>query len=292
MPGFIGLPEILLLGLRRSDALRPEAAARDGPRPRQGHARVQGLGQRRPPASTASTSTSSSSRRSTDTPPRPSPSGRRDARRGRRTRSPDDAVAPPAAPARPGGRPRRPPGRAPLAAHRRGRSRRRRARRSPTSFHRRIVRWLIRPLPPGHRQLITFGVAEPFTTSLKVSFAAGFALALPIVLWQMWAFFAPALEPATQRGIARLGGFAGGAARRRRRLRLPRRAARGAQVPRQLRPQRLQHPDPRRRLHLVRRARPRRLRRGVRAADRRARSRPRPRALVGEAAAATAASAT
>jgi sec-independent protein translocase protein TatC len=77
-------------------------------------------------------------------------------------------------------------------------------------FHQRIVRWLIAPLPNGHHQLITFGVAEPFITSLKVSFAAGFALALPIVLWQLWAFLAPAFEPRSQRGMRAMAAFAGG----------------------------------------------------------------------------------
>jgi len=43
-----------------------------------------------------------------------------------------------------------------------------------------------------------------------VSFALGFALALPIVLWQMWSFVAPALTPKTQRGIAGFTVFAAG----------------------------------------------------------------------------------
>jgi sec-independent protein translocase protein TatC len=74
--------------------------------------------------------------------------------------------------------------------------------------HARILAWLIATLPAEHRKLITFGVAEPFTTSLKVSFVAGFLLALPIVLWQLWSFFAPALDPRTQRGIVGFAGFA------------------------------------------------------------------------------------
>ncbi len=76
-------------------------------------------------------------------------------------------------------------------------------------FHHRLLYWLTRPLPPGHRQLTTFTVTEPFTTSIKVSVAAGFALALPIVLWQLWAFLAPALNPGVQRSIRGLTGFAG-----------------------------------------------------------------------------------
>ena len=77
-------------------------------------------------------------------------------------------------------------------------------------FHHRIVHWLTEPLPAGHRRLITFSVAEPFTTSLKVSIAAGFALALPVVLWQVWAFFAPALQPQRQNSLRALAAFAAG----------------------------------------------------------------------------------
>ncbi|HEV2593249.1 MAG TPA: twin-arginine translocase subunit TatC [Gaiellaceae bacterium] len=67
--------------------------------------------------------------------------------------------------------------------------------------HVRVLHMLIRTLPPGHRHLITLGVAEPFTTSLKISFVVGLFLALPIVLWQMWAFFAPAFGPRVDRSI-------------------------------------------------------------------------------------------
>ena len=77
-------------------------------------------------------------------------------------------------------------------------------------LHVRILHMLIGTLPPGHRHLITLGVAEPFTTSLKVSFVAGVFLALPIVLWQMWAFFAPAFGPRVDRSITMLVVCAGG----------------------------------------------------------------------------------
>ena len=75
--------------------------------------------------------------------------------------------------------------------------------------HGRILRVLIDALPAQHRKLITFGVAEPFTTSLKLSIVAGFLIALPVVLWQLWAFLAPALDPKTQRSIAGFVVFAG-----------------------------------------------------------------------------------
>lgn len=76
-------------------------------------------------------------------------------------------------------------------------------------FHRRILHTLMQALPADHRRLTTYGVTEPFTTSLKVSIAAGVLLALPIVLWQLWAFLAPALNPRTQRSIATFVVFAG-----------------------------------------------------------------------------------
>jgi sec-independent protein translocase protein TatC len=76
------------------------------------------------------------------------------------------------------------------------------------TFHHRLLYWLTRPLPAGHRQLLTLTVTEPFTTSIKLSLTAGFALALPIVLWQLWAFLAPAVDQSAQRSIRGLTAFA------------------------------------------------------------------------------------
>jgi sec-independent protein translocase protein TatC len=69
------------------------------------------------------------------------------------------------------------------------------------AFHTQIIEWLMDLLPEG-TQLVTLGVTEPFFTSLKVSFYVGIAIALPVLLWQVWAFLAPAMNPATQRVIA------------------------------------------------------------------------------------------
>jgi len=69
-------------------------------------------------------------------------------------------------------------------------------------FHQRLIVWLEGPLPAAKRHPITLGIGEPFSTSLKVSLAAGFALALPVVLWQLWSFLAPALRQRTQRTVA------------------------------------------------------------------------------------------
>jgi len=68
-------------------------------------------------------------------------------------------------------------------------------------FQDQVLTWLREPLPDD-RQLTTFGVTEPFFTSVKVSFYAGFALALPVVLWQVWSFLAPAFEEHSQRIVA------------------------------------------------------------------------------------------
>lgn len=77
-------------------------------------------------------------------------------------------------------------------------------------FHARLIGWLNQPLPLDHRRPVTFGIAEPFMTSMKVSLAAGFALALPIVLWQVWAYLAPAFEHRLQRTLASFVAFATG----------------------------------------------------------------------------------
>jgi len=42
---------------------------------------------------------------------------------------------------------------------------------------------------------ITFGVAEPFMSTLKVSIYAGILIALPVILYELYAFLLPALKP-------------------------------------------------------------------------------------------------
>jgi sec-independent protein translocase protein TatC len=76
------------------------------------------------------------------------------------------------------------------------------------AFHGALLDLLNAPLPAAHRHPVTFGVAEPFLTSVKVSLFAGFLLAFPIVAWQMWGFIAPALKPHVQRAVASLTGAA------------------------------------------------------------------------------------
>jgi|SRR4249920_2968654 len=75
------------------------------------------------------------------------------------------------------------------------------------TFHGRLLHWLNQPLPPDHRRPYTFSPIEPFTTSIWVAIWAAFLIALPIVFWQVWAFFAPAIEEGHQRSIAVLVAF-------------------------------------------------------------------------------------
>jgi len=68
------------------------------------------------------------------------------------------------------------------------------------AFHEQIMEWLTGPLDDD-RRLVTLGVTEPFTTSVKVSLIAALAFALPILLWQAWAFLAPAVQPHFERVV-------------------------------------------------------------------------------------------
>jgi len=70
-----------------------------------------------------------------------------------------------------------------------------------------IIRWLLKPLPDD-KEVITLGVVEPFTTAVKVSMAVAIAVTLPVLLYQLWAFLAPALETSIQRTVAVFATFA------------------------------------------------------------------------------------
>jgi sec-independent protein translocase protein TatC len=58
--------------------------------------------------------------------------------------------------------------------------------------------------PLDGRLPTTLGVAEPFMTSFMVSMYAALAVALPVIVWQIWSFLAPAFEEKDQRMMARL----------------------------------------------------------------------------------------
>jgi sec-independent protein translocase protein TatC len=66
-------------------------------------------------------------------------------------------------------------------------------------FHARLIHWLELALPKGNRHLTTLTIGEPFMTSLWLSVYAGFILALPVIIWQAWAFFLPAFDAGHER---------------------------------------------------------------------------------------------
>jgi sec-independent protein translocase protein TatC len=74
-------------------------------------------------------------------------------------------------------------------------------------FHETLIDVLTRPLPDD-KKLITLGVTEPFTTAVKVCLAAAVAVTLPLLLYQLWSFLAPAIEEGTQRTVAVFATFA------------------------------------------------------------------------------------
>jgi sec-independent protein translocase protein TatC len=55
------------------------------------------------------------------------------------------------------------------------------------------------PLPADHKQLLTFGVTEPFTTTLTVAAYGAIVLSLPVVLYQAYAYVLPAFSEAERR---------------------------------------------------------------------------------------------
>jgi len=65
-------------------------------------------------------------------------------------------------------------------------------------FHTTLIKWLERPLP-ADKTLVTLGLVEPFTTAVKVSGLAAIAIVLPILVWQVWGFLAPAVDAGAQR---------------------------------------------------------------------------------------------
>ena len=75
------------------------------------------------------------------------------------------------------------------------------------AFHEQLIEWLTAPLPED-RRLVTFGVTEPLTTAVKVSLYGAFALSLPVILYQLWSFLAPAFAEHTQRVVAVFVAFA------------------------------------------------------------------------------------
>ncbi len=60
-------------------------------------------------------------------------------------------------------------------------------------FSNKILDFLVIPIEEKGIEVVYLAVAEAFTIQMKTSFVAGFILASPIVLFQIWAFIKPAL---------------------------------------------------------------------------------------------------
>jgi len=61
-------------------------------------------------------------------------------------------------------------------------------------FSDRIIQFVSRPLTATGSQLVFLSPTEAFWTSMKISMVAGLFLAMPVILWQVWAFVAPGLH--------------------------------------------------------------------------------------------------
>ena len=55
------------------------------------------------------------------------------------------------------------------------------------------------PLPDAHRKLTTFGVTEPFTTTVTVAAYGALVLSLPVLIYQIYAYVLPAFSEAERR---------------------------------------------------------------------------------------------
>ena len=60
------------------------------------------------------------------------------------------------------------------------------------------------PLPAGNDRLLTFGVAEPFTTTVTLAAYAALLLSLPIFLYQLYSYVLPAFSGQERRVITPL----------------------------------------------------------------------------------------
>ena len=55
------------------------------------------------------------------------------------------------------------------------------------------------PLPAQHQRLLTFGVTEPFTTTVTVAAYGAIVLSMPVLIYQLYAYILPAFSDAERR---------------------------------------------------------------------------------------------
>jgi sec-independent protein translocase protein TatC len=62
-------------------------------------------------------------------------------------------------------------------------------------FRVQLINWLQAGLPEKYQgHLVVFSPTEAFTTTLWIAIYFGVVVALPVILWQSWSFFIPAVE--------------------------------------------------------------------------------------------------
>jgi sec-independent protein translocase protein TatC len=76
------------------------------------------------------------------------------------------------------------------------------------AFHKRLLHLLNKPLPEHIEKPLTLSPAEPLMTALWVTFWAAVLITLPVIVWQAWSFFAPAVEERHERPVRWLVLFA------------------------------------------------------------------------------------
>jgi sec-independent protein translocase protein TatC len=66
-----------------------------------------------------------------------------------------------------------------------------------------LLAWLKRPLDPhiNEEQLLALSITDPFMITFKLALTLGFVLASPVIVYQVWAFLAPALTRKEKRAI-------------------------------------------------------------------------------------------
>jgi sec-independent protein translocase protein TatC len=57
------------------------------------------------------------------------------------------------------------------------------------------------PLPAQHQRLLTFGVTEPFTTTITVAAYGAIILSMPVLIYQLYAYILPAFSDAERRTL-------------------------------------------------------------------------------------------
>jgi sec-independent protein translocase protein TatC len=62
-----------------------------------------------------------------------------------------------------------------------------------------IRNFLIAPLPVDHVQVL--GIGDAFIIEVKIAIITGIILAMPVLLYQLWAFISPGLTPAERKAV-------------------------------------------------------------------------------------------